>query len=196
MKSVIILLLAFITLGLTAQNSVVPTNQVKTDKITKFKTNRVEHASITLFSDTTIYTRPIILWGDTATELTDFSLYDGVLGTYDAPMPMVYCDCRSNGHFNVCDISVALGAGQSYTLPATSGKTAMGTIFLTGTDDYTGFGIGPDASTSITGDHGSIGWANTLTTNKHCLIDQGNTATVTNNTSTTYSYHITIKYVR
>jgi hypothetical protein len=149
-----------------------------------------------IFNDTADFNGPLIIGNDTATHLTDFSLYDGVLGYSSAPMPMVYMDCHSNGHFNSCYITVTLTAGHGYTLPVTGGKTAYGSIFITGTNDFTSFGMGPDAAITLSGDNGTIGWATTLTTDKHLIRDAGTTATVTNNTSTTYTYHITINYVR
>jgi len=158
--------------------------------------NNLIHQANAVFNDTSDFNAPIIFWNDTATELTDFSLYDGVLGSSSAPMPMVYMDCHSNGYFNNCYITVTLTAGQAYTLPVTGGKTATGSIFITGTNDFTSFGMGPDAAITLSGDNGTIGWATTLTTDKHLIRDAGTTATVTNNTSTTYTYHIIINYVR
>jgi hypothetical protein len=197
MRKIILIALFFLS-GLIAIGQTVTAKTIrapkKTDKIQV--ENELIHEKKAVFNDTSDFNAPIIFWNDTATQLTDFSLYDGVLGISSAPMPMVYMDCHSNGHFNSCYITVTLTAGQSYTLPATGGKTATGSIFITGTNDFTSFGMGPDAAITLSGDNGTIGWATTLTTDKHLIRDAGTTATVTNNTSTTYTYHIIINYVR
>ncbi len=194
----LILFLAFSLYGLIVISQTVTAKTIQAPKktdIIQIK-NNTQFDKRTEFKDTSKFNEPIILWNDTARELTDFSLYDGVLGTASAPMPMVYMDCHSNGQFNSCYITVTLTAGQSYTLPATGGKTAIGSIFLTSTNDFTQFGIGPDAAITLKNSSGNIGWSKIDTPDTHCILDAGSTATVTNNNSSSYTYHIQINYVR